>query len=817
MALLKSRRAKWLTGTAFGLVVLLLVLAFVPGWYLRDALQAGLADQGLRAEGIDDVHFNLFSLSLETGPVEIWREDQPVVALSGLELFLRGGPLMQQRIDVDGAELRGLTLEISPDEDGVPTISGLPAFESGAGAEQGSNWLLGLSRLSLAQSVVTINLPQIKGTLTIDRLDLTSFKTWSPSAPGTLMLRARFAGADIAADAQIKPFGDDIEAEFDLRVGEFPLDRLTLETPVVGLLTADLKGRAETAEAPRLFVSGDLRLADMSADLDGIALTVGELTADLDSMDIGLAPDLSVLGNVALSLSGLEVVTTDEPEELIASLGRFTSHADVNLQNGDALSLQGRNDLSLRDIDVGLGGGGQLLQTNAVDVRDWRLDPEGGMSSARIDINGLRALVAEAEPLIRAETLVLAALTVTATGNIDLESLEIGGLVGAVSRDQDGFAGLDLIDRLPAGPEPDVSSAPAITIGSVTLSDPARIAFLDRSLLTPATQRMTISELTITDIRTADAGHFSQVTFDSLINDQAAVSLNGRVAPFQGMEPSFDLTGSVKNLELHNLSPYVAAALGVHMRSGRLDVGFTGTSDKGALEANGEWLIKKVEIEDLDAFEQSSLEAAADVPIETAINLLSDKQGTIELQVPIAGRLDDPEFDLSQAINKAISSAIGNAVETTLKVIFPVMLLADIGGSSSLKFDPVAFAPGDDQVSDGATDGLRTIADLLDARPKISITVCGVAADADFQALRAAAQLVPETGAPTAEEPEAGPVIEQPITAEERAALTDLAQRRTGAAGTALTDGLGADPARVFECRARVDLEEGLPRAEISI
>jgi len=85
---------------------------------------------------------------------------------------------------------------------------------------------------------------------------------------------------------------------------------------------------------------------------------------------------------------------------------------------------------------------------------------------------------------------------------------------------------------------------------------------------------------------------------------------------------------------------------------------FSGNAANGRLDAETDWLIQRIELEELDEFAKNSLAEQVDLPVDTAINLLQDKDGNIELNIPISGQLDDPNFGISGVVSKAIGNAI---------------------------------------------------------------------------------------------------------------------------------------------------------------
>ena len=58
--------------------------------------------------------------------------------------------------------------------------------------------------------------------------------------------------------------------------------------------------------------------------------------------------------------------------------------------------------------------------------------------------------------------------------------------------------------------------------------------------------------------------------------------------------------------------------------------------------------------------------------METAINLLQNDKGVMKLSIPISGSLNDPQFDLSNAIGQAIAGAMQKTILTAVRIAFPL-------------------------------------------------------------------------------------------------------------------------------------------------
>ena len=104
------------------------------------------------------------------------------------------------------------------------------------------------------------------------------------------------------------------------------------------------------------------------------------------------------------------------------------------------------------------------------------------------------------------------------------------------------------------------------------------------------------------------------------------------------------------------------------------------------------------------------------MPIKFATSLLKDKNGVIDLDVPVTGSLDDPSFKLGPIIWKVI----GNLFEKVLTA--PFRALGDLfGGKEDVQF--VDFAPGSSTVPDDARSNLAGIAKGLADKPELRLDI----------------------------------------------------------------------------------------------
>jgi hypothetical protein len=115
--------------------------------------------------------------------------------------------------------------------------------------------------------------------------------------------------------------------------------------------------------------------------------------------------------------------------------------------------------------------------------------------------------------------------------------------------------------------------------------------------------------------------------------------------------------------------------------------------------------------------------------VRLAVSLLKDRHGVIDVDLPISGSLDDPEFKIGRAILKVLGNLVVKAVTA------PFSLLASaFGGGEELS--RVDFAAGAATLDGVAQKRLATLAKALRDRPGISFEIEGAADERDREGLR---------------------------------------------------------------------------------
>ncbi|MBP1725217.1 MAG: hypothetical protein H6Q51_515 [Deltaproteobacteria bacterium] len=109
---------------------------------------------------------------------------------------------------------------------------------------------------------------------------------------------------------------------------------------------------------------------------------------------------------------------------------------------------------------------------------------------------------------------------------------------------------------------------------------------------------------------------------------------------------------------------------------------------------------------------------ATKLPVLLAVALLKDRNGVIDLNLPIGGSLDDPEFSVGRVILQVLLNLIAKAATSPF-----ALLGAAFGGGEELSY--VDFQPGLAALDDAAIDKLSKIGKALNGRPGLTLDISG--------------------------------------------------------------------------------------------
>lgn len=323
--------------------------------------------------------------------------------------------------------------------------------------------------------------------------------------------------------------------------------------------------------------------------------------------------------------------------------------------------------------------------------------------------------------------------------------------------DDESAAGPDVEATLsPAEPTPSLAApAPRDTTVHVTLGAPATPAkpttaatagapaaipvrigevqirkgsadFADLSLILPFAARIADLKGRITGI-SSDSASRAGVEADGALQPSGTAQVRGAMNPL-AKDPVLDLAVVFRGFNMPGLTPYTGQYLGREVDKGEMSLDLQ-------YKLEGKHLVgeNKIVLDQMELGKKVESPEATKLPVGLALAIMKDREGKIDLDVPVEGNVDDPKFRIGRVIMQFLLRLL------TKVAMSPFALLGHMfgGGGHAEQLDHVDFALGASDLPGDQQEKLGQLAKALDQRPQLKLEVRGRSdADSDAVAIR---------------------------------------------------------------------------------
>lgn len=445
--------------------------------------------------------------------------------------------------------------------------------------------------------------------------------------------------------------------------------------------------------------------------------------------------DRSIAPQGALDLQDLSLtlreVSTDEgailPIRLAGRLlpgGSFGFDGQITvLPQFSASGTASASDISLaltqpwvqQQVNIRIDGG--ALLTSA----DLELTPQGALeASGSLAVTGLQVVDSLArQPLVGWTRLDIDRFEADTAGNtIGLSRVTIEQPFGRLVINKDlttNISGL-LLPTDPAGASdgPGTEAAPSFEaiIGGIAVRDGA-MDFSDLSLPLPFATKIRKLNGTISTLDTRSAEP-ADIRLEGQVDDYGLARIEGAMDLLDPVR-STDITMEFRNLLMSSLSPYSIDFAGRAIDQGKLNLDLVYRIADGRMAGQN-----AIVMSDLVLGEKVDSPNAASLPLGLAVALLTDANGVIDIDVPIEGDVNDPEFRLGGVIWKALTGLITKVVSA------PFRLLGSLIGVESEDFGQFQFLAGRADLTPPELEKISQLQEALQIRPELAIEVGAV-------------------------------------------------------------------------------------------
>ncbi|MCW3481301.1 DUF748 domain-containing protein [Neisseriaceae bacterium JH1-16] len=250
---------------------------------------------------------------------------------------------------------------------------------------------------------------------------------------------------------------------------------------------------------------------------------------------------------------------------------------------------------------------------------------------------------------------------------------------------------------------------PVVDVRSITVKN-GEMDFADLSMQPQFGTRVHNLKGTVQGLSTRP-GRRGTVTLDGDVDKYGDLRVRGVLAPL-AVTNDTDISMRFRNIAMGGLNPYSTTFAGWQVKDGRLSVDLRYKINKRQLDSQNQVVINSIVLGDeVPDYKGTRL------PLKLAVALLEDSDGRIDLNLPVKGSLDDPQFSYGHLVWQAITNVI------TKVVTAPFRALGALFGSEG--FDAVYFVPGEATVQPPEREKLDKIAQVLAKRPKAAIEIAG--------------------------------------------------------------------------------------------
>jgi hypothetical protein len=485
-----------------------------------------------------------------------------------------------------------------------------------------------------------------------------------------------------------------------------------------------LEGASISAEDRRTKPTAKVQIAPLSIKVTGASLDLAKpvsvaLDAKInDSGTLNVAGDITpqpVAANLNLKLDGIELAAAQPYIAQYTSMtllaGKLAGEAKVRYgAQKPALQFSGNLSVAnLHTVDNALHQ--DFINWDRLDILalDFQQDPD------RLDIDQIRAqklyarVIVEPDESINVKRILAGpgATVVAPSGNASPAVTATAAPAPAPPLPRKGRK-TAVASATAAAPAPAAGPAMPMSIKKITLQA-SQANFADLSVTPNFATGIQKLEGTVLGL-SSKAKSRAKIDIHGSVDEFAPVSITGEVNVLSAALYT-DLAMSFRNIELSTFNPYSGKFAGYNISKGKLTTELHYKVDGRKLDAQHHIIVEQLEFGD-----KTESKDAVSLPVKLAVALLKDRDGVIDLNLPVTGSLDDPKFKLGPIIWKVFVNILEKAVTA------PFALLGSLfGGGPDLQF--VDFQPGVAELDPVGVEKAQSIVKALDARPQLKIEI----------------------------------------------------------------------------------------------
>jgi uncharacterized protein involved in outer membrane biogenesis len=191
----------------------------------------------------------------------------------------------------------------------------------------------------------------------------------------------------------------------------------------------------------------------------------------------------------------------------------------------------------------------------------------------------------------------------------------------------------------------------------------------------------------------------------------APVQIKGKVNPLV-RNLFLDIKADVRDIELGPFTPYSGKYVGYAIEKGKMSFDVAYRIEDRKLQASN-----RITVDQLTFGGRVESPVATKLPVMLAVALLKDRNGVIDVSLPISGSLDDPKFSVGGLIVRVIVNLITKAITS------PFALLGSLAGGGGEELSYAEFEPGLAALPEASRNKISALQKGLADRPALRLDV----------------------------------------------------------------------------------------------
>lgn len=248
----------------------------------------------------------------------------------------------------------------------------------------------------------------------------------------------------------------------------------------------------------------------------------------------------------------------------------------------------------------------------------------------------------------------------------------------------------------------------------------------------------------------------ADVNLKGKVGRAAPLKIAGKINPLS--EDAFtDLIVTLGAMDLTPAGPYSGKYVGYGLSKGKLSLDLKYKVSQKVLEAEN-----VVHVDQLTFGEKTNSPDATSLPVPLIVGLLKDRKGLIEIDMPIRGNLNDPDFKYGKVVVSTLLNLLGKVVAS------PFALMGKLvpgGGGSEGDLQFIEFQPGSAELPESEMKKLEALGKALDERVGLRLDIKGTTDSAldvpVLQTMKLRDQLFAMSGGAKPDQEELSPKEEQ--------------------------------------------------------